>query len=115
MDQGSMPLSELAIARAVRTTVCALAGVADLSRGLFAETATYGPGETVRGVVVRRAAGALDVEVHLIAVYAESVLLPELANRVRSAARQSVAALGVEAECRIDIVIDDLRIDEDRV
>jgi uncharacterized alkaline shock family protein YloU len=109
-----MPTSELVIARAVRSTVCAVTGVADVSPGLFAETGTYGPGETVRGVAVSRVAGGLDLEVHVIGVYADSVVLRELADRVRTAVRQSVEALGAEAVRRIDVVIDDLYIDEDR-
>jgi hypothetical protein len=86
--------------------------VAEVSPGRFAEAATYGPGERVRGVVVGRAAGALDVEVHLCALYADSLVLPELAARVRSAVRQSVEARGAGLLRRIDVVFDDLRVEQ---
>jgi uncharacterized alkaline shock family protein YloU len=87
-------------------------GVADVSPGRFAEAATYGPGEKVRGVAVGRAAEALNIEVHLCAWYADSLVLPELAAQVRSAVRQSVEALDVGRLRRIDVAFDDLRVKE---
>ena len=87
--------------------------MADVSPGRFAEAATYGPGEKVGGVVVGRAGGALDIEVHVCALYADSLVLPELAARVRSAVRQSVEALGAGPLGRIDVAFDDLRVEEE--
>ncbi len=66
----------------------------------------------MRGVAVGRAAGALDIEVHLCARYADSLVLPELAARVRSAVRQSVESLGAGLLRRIDVAFDDLRVEE---
>ncbi len=70
------------------------------------------PGERVRGVAVGRAAGDLDIEVHLCALYADSLVLPELAARVRSAVRQSVEGSGPGLLRRIDVAFDDLRVEE---
>ncbi len=106
-------VSEVSIARAIVAAVRRVPGVADVSPGRFAEAATYDPGEKVRGVAVGRAAGALDIEVHLCAQYADSLVLPELAARVRSAVRQSVEALGAGPLGRIDVAFDDLRVREE--
>jgi uncharacterized alkaline shock family protein YloU len=100
------------LARAVLGAVRAVPGVADVSPGLFAEAATYGRGERVRGVVVRRVAGGLELEIHLAAAYAPSTFLPDLADRVRHVARQSVDSLGAGPVGRIDVAIDDVRMEE---
>ena len=112
MDSGGLPVSDVSIARAIVAAVRSVPGVADVSPGRFAEAATYGPGEKVRGVAVSQAAGALDIEVHLCALYADTLILPELAARVRSAVRQSVEALGAGLLRRIDVAFDDLRVEE---
>jgi uncharacterized alkaline shock family protein YloU len=113
MDSGGLPVSEVSIARAIVAAVRRVPGVADVSPGRFAEAATYGPGEKVRGVAVGRAAGALDIELHLCALYADSLVLPELAARVRSAVRQAVEGLGAGLLRRIDVAFDDLRVEEE--
>jgi len=113
MDSGGLQLSEVSIARAIVAAVRSVPGVADVSPGRFAEAATYGPGEKVRGVVVGRAVDVLDIEVHLCALYADSLVLPELAARVRSAVRQSVEGLGAGLLGRIDVAFDDLRVEEE--
>jgi uncharacterized alkaline shock family protein YloU len=113
MDRCSVQVSEVSIARAIVAAVLGVPGVAEVSPGRFAEAATYGPGEHVRGVVVGRAASALDIEVHLCARYAEWLALPELAARVRSAVRQSVEELGVGPLRRIDVAFDDLHVEEE--
>jgi uncharacterized alkaline shock family protein YloU len=113
MDSGGVQVSEVSLARAVVAAVRRVPSVADVSTGRFAEAATYGPGEKVRGVVVGRARGALDIEVHLCALYADSLVLPELAARVRSAVRQSVEALGAGPLGRVDVAFDDLRVGEE--
>ena len=105
------PLANTAIARAVLATVRAVPGVADVSPGQHAEAATYGPGEVVRGVAVRRVAGAVDLEVHLTAAYAPSTVLPELADRVRGAARRAVETLAAGPVGRVDVAIDDIRVE----
>ncbi len=113
MDNGGLQVNEVNIARAIVAAVRSVPGVVDVSPGRFAEAATYGPGEKVRGVAVDRAAGALDIDVHLCALYADSLVLPELAARVRSAVRQSVEGLGAGQLRRIDVAFDDLRVEEE--
>ena len=112
MDGGDLPVSEVSIASAIVIAVGTVPGVADVSPGPFAEAATYGPGERVRGVAVGWAAGALDIHVRLSVRYADSLVLPDLADHVRSAVRQSVDHLGVGLPRRIDVTFDDLRIEE---
>lgn len=112
--QDSAPdTGELAIARAVAAAARGVPGVAGVSRGRFAAAATYGPGEVVRGVVVRRLPGALAVEVHLRAVYAPSLVLPALADQVRRTVRAAVEVVAAEPVGRIDVAFDDLRVGED--
>lgn len=71
---------ELQLARAVVDEALATDGVHSLATGgPFAEIATYGPGETVRGVIVRDE----EVEVHIVADYPLSAPIPELAEKIR--------------------------------
>jgi hypothetical protein len=84
MHSDGVQVSEVTLARALVAAVRDVPSVADVSPGRFAEAATYGPGEKVRGVVVGRAGGALDIEVHLCARYADSLVLPELAALARA-------------------------------
>jgi hypothetical protein len=107
--------SEIVIARAVRDVVCDLPGIVGLSAGHLAAAATYGPGETVGGTVVSRMRGALVIDIHLIAQYSETLVLPELVERVRMATREVVQALTAESLERIDVAIDDLRLPGGRV
>lgn len=102
-------LDEIVIARAVATAVQEVPGVAEVSPGRLT-TATYGPGQVVRGVGVARAGGLLDVDIHLIAIYGAAVDLPGLAERVREAARAALDDLGVEEVGRIDVTVEDLRV-----
>jgi uncharacterized alkaline shock family protein YloU len=113
VDSGGVPVSEVSLARAVVAAVRAVPSVADVSPGLFAEAATYGPGEKVRGVVVGRAGGALYIEVHICASYADSLVLPELAARVRDAVRQSVEALDAGPLRPVHVAFDDLCLEEE--
>lgn len=101
-------VSELAVARELVAVVRAVPGVSDLSGGLFAEAATYGPGMPVRGVAVSTAHSAFTVDVHVVAVYDEARPLPVLANAVRDAVRRALADLGTGPAARIDVAIDDL-------
>ncbi len=71
---------ELQLARAVFDEALSTSGVHSLATGgPFAEIATYGPGETIQGVVVRDD----EVEVHIVADYPLSVPLPKLADNIR--------------------------------
>ena len=110
---GAGEAGELRLARAVAAAVRGVPGVADVSPGRFAEAATYGPGEVVRGVVVQQVAGALAVEVHVRAVYAPTLVLPALADLVRRAVRAAAQRAGAAPVGRIDVAFDDLRAGED--
>jgi hypothetical protein len=109
---GAAPGGELALARAVAAAVGGVPGVAALTPGRFAEAATYGPGEVVRGVAVWRRPGGWAVEVHVRAVYAPALPLPALADRVRRAAGAAAAALGAGPAGPIDVAVDDLAVEE---
>lgn len=111
MESSDATVGDVTLARAIGVAVRAVPGVADLSPGRFAEVATYGAREKVRGVAVKRADGALDIEVHVCAQYAESLVLADLATRVREAARQSMEAAGVTRVGRIDVIVDDMRVE----
>lgn len=102
-----MSADEITVARAAAAAAQRVSGVAGLGRGIFANAETYGPGQTIRGVVVTRCDGALTCDVHVIAAYPEAVNLLELADRIRSAVRQAVEDLGESAR-RIDVAVDDL-------
>lgn len=102
-------LDEIAIARAVAAVVQAVPGVAEVGQGRLT-TATYGPGQIVRGVGVTRARGPLDIDIHLTTTYGAAVDLPGLAERVREAARAALDDLGVEEVGRIDVTVEDLRV-----
>jgi len=101
---------DLAVARAAAAAARGVPGVAGLTPGRFAEAATYGPGEVVRGVAVRRLPGGRVVEVHVRAVYAPALPLPALADRVRRAVGAAVAALGAGPAGPIDVAVDDLEV-----
>lgn len=113
MDSGGGSASEASFARAVVAAVRAVPGVADVSPGRFSEAATYGPSEKVGGVVVGRAGGALNIDVHVCALYSASLALPELAAQVRSAVGNAAEGRGVGPIGRIDVAFDDMRIEED--
>lgn len=112
MHQEKTSVGDIAVAKAAAAAVSAIPGVADLSPGKVAEVATYGPGETVRGVAVHRVNGAFDVEVHVIARYPPSGNLPSLADRVRRAVAEAAEQLGAAPIRGIDVTIDDLRNEE---
>ncbi len=112
MDQEKTAVSDIVVARAAAEAVTSLPGVADLSPGQVAEVATYGPGETVRGVAVHRVDDAFAVDVHVIARYTPATNLQALANRVRWAVTGAVESLGAGRIQRIDVTIDDLRGEE---
>jgi hypothetical protein len=103
--------SEVALAQAIVTAVRGVPSVAHLSAGRFAEVATYGARDKVPGVIVRPTADGLDVEVHVCARYTNSLVLDELATRVRDARRQSIEASGATCISRIDVAFDDISIE----
>lgn len=111
INQTPAPVDDLTLARAVRVTVESLPGVSRVSAGRFVQAATYGPGATVHGVVISRAAGTLDIEVHLVARYARTLVLPKLAEHIRRTVRRIVEPLAGQPAGRIDIMFDDLDVE----
>lgn len=101
-------VNPLVLARAVEAAVRRVPGIAAISRGAFAETGTYGPGETVFGVAVSERRTAVGLEIHVIAEYPLIADLPLLADRVRRSAFQAAESLGVTRIDRIDVAFDDL-------
>lgn len=102
------PADDLTVARAVLATVGAIPEVSRISPGRFAQVATYGPGAAVHGVAISRSGGVLTIELHLVARYARTLVLPKLADRVRRSVRRIVEPLAGEPVGRIDISFDDL-------
>jgi hypothetical protein len=98
----------VALARAVASAVKAVEGIAELNDGQFDQAVTYGPNEKVPGVVVNFGDGAVDVEAHVTAQYVDSLVLSDLAARVRQSIGQAVADSGAGRLRRIDIVFEDI-------
>ncbi len=105
-------LPEFAIAQVLARTARAVPGVADVYGGRLGEIATYGRGSRVPGVRVERAGGQFQIEVHIVAVYTPELVLPVLAETVRSRLRQQLQDLAVPDIGAIDVVIDDVRLDD---
>jgi uncharacterized alkaline shock family protein YloU len=111
MSSSDRPASEVSSAQAIAAAVREVPGVADLSTGRFAEVATYGAGERVRGLIVRNSPAGLDVEVHVCARYTPALVLDDLAARVREAVRHSVEGSGGRPLSQVHVVFDDVRIE----
>ncbi|MDP9426366.1 MAG: hypothetical protein M3P37_10135 [Actinomycetota bacterium] len=95
-------IDDLQLARAVRETALATAGVHSMGSGRYAEAATYGAGEKVTGVVVDPSS----VRVHIIARYPLTEPIPSLAERVRER-----VALRTEGRPAM-IVVEDLEVEQ---
>ena len=114
MERGDVLSNKVALARAIIAAVQAVPGVAEVSHAAIGGVATYGGGERVPGVAVSvRDDGSVDIEVHVCAVYTDSLVLGELAASIRKAIRHTVEAARGRAPGRIDVVFDDMRIDPD--
>lgn len=127
--RSARPVSDLALADAVAHAVQAVSGVADLSPGFVTPAATYGPGRSVAGVVIRHPTiETLAIEVHVVlsqthcrrsatAAVAGGERDPEgggdpitkIANLVRDAVRRSTQELTSSPLARVDVFIDDLQ------
>lgn len=97
----------LVLARVVRDAVLAVPGVASLTSGRHGGTVTYGPGEIVRGVAVRRHSQGYAVEIRFVAEAPLWADLVDLANDARSAALRAAERHGLDATLGVDVVIDD--------
>ena len=103
-------LSALVLARAIAAALTTVAGVVALAPGGVVEVATYGPGEVVRGVAVRRSGATWLVAVHVVARYTTDLVLPDLAERIRSTTARVIAEHGGPPSAWIDVAIDDLTL-----
>jgi hypothetical protein len=125
--------NDITIAKTIATAVRATPGVVDLSPGLLALAATYGPHERLVGVVVRHPGPhetAVDVHV-TVAVEAtppdeeqggvasswsvqtetsDRAALTRVANRVREAAYRAMQGLHVAPPSAVDVFIDDIQM-----
>jgi len=113
MDSSGAAASEASLASAIVAAVRAVPGIADLNPGRSAELATYGVHEEVQSILINATDGVVDVEVHVCAQYSNSLVLVDLADRVRSAIRQSVEAARAGKTGRIDVVFDDVRLEQE--
>lgn len=122
-------MSDIALAEAVAEAVRGAPEVVDLSQGLSMLAATYGPGRSVAGIVVRHPTpDTLALEIHVILSEARCTQtsaeiamesgeqdaqmrdpVNEFANRVRSAARVAARQTTTLAIEQVDVFIDDLR------
>jgi hypothetical protein len=118
-------LSDITIAKLLAQAIRATPGVVDLSPGLFAIEATYGPGERVLGIVLRHPApNALVIEVRV--VLAETILrealsavpstgsdgtplLLRFADQLRTVVAHTIHTLDVPVLTAVDVAIDDIR------
>jgi hypothetical protein len=121
----SVHVSDITIAKLLARAICATPGVVDLSPGLFAIEATYGPGERLPGIVVRRPTpDALAIEVRVVlaenmlkeAFSAEPVsqadrtpLLLRFADQLRTVVAHTISKPAAPVLTAVDVAIDDIR------
>ncbi len=125
------PLSDGEIARGIVEAVRQTPGVLDMSPGLYALAATYGPGESIVGVVLLHTTlTTYALAVHVIADYAasmaasyptpsegedgaededKSAVLVRLADLIRRNVYQTARSSGMSAPVAIDVYIDDIQ------
>lgn len=127
--------SDLALASAAAQAARLAPGVVDLSPGLYAPVATYGPGERVVGIIIHHTAPeqvVVEVHVALSASQCEAVAkdaivgkdaaldtatddaerhgpIREIASHIRVAVREAVRSVAPQVVAQIDVFIDDLR------
>ena len=117
--------SDVRIAEVIARAASDVPGVAALSPGNPPAAATYGPGQTVHGIVLHhRPRGTLVVEVHVVAGDAElgsmlasrradpgaepNAVLPALAEEIRSQVARAMRDMAMRAPASVDIYVDDL-------
>jgi len=120
--------SDIAVASAIARTVRRVPGVVDLSPGLVTQSATYGIGERVSGVVIHHLAQhkvVLEIHVLLSEAYCKATacdagrrgaahecgalnVLDAIAAHIREAVNASAAAMPLPMVVRADVLIDDL-------
>lgn len=101
---------DVALARAVAEAAAAVPWVAWLG----GEAATYGAGETVRGVAIGGSEAEPAISVSFAAEYRKGMDLRALAAEVRRAALRSARAMGVPA-ARVDVTVHDMIVPAETV
>lgn len=96
------------LARHAAAAALATRGVASLSPGRHAASGTFGAGETIHGVVLRRGAGRLDAHVSIVAAWDDGGDLHRLAARVQRAVGRTLEA-HFQGRVRVHVAIDDIR------
>jgi hypothetical protein len=118
-------VNDITIAKLLAQAIRATAGVVDLSPGLFALEATYGPGERVLGIVLSHPApNALTIEVRVVLAETvlrealcalpsteagETALLLRFAQQLRTVVAHTIRTLDVAGLTAVDVAIDDIR------
>lgn len=120
-------LSDVDIARAITVAICRVPGVLEMSPGLFAQEATYGPHEHVSGVVIHRPSHTkLVIDVHVVIseafvvkACAESSLqgsdaeqqspLLHLATQIRATVTKVAHDLNIRTLNAVNVQFDDVR------
>lgn len=99
---------DIEVARAAAAAARAVPVVARIATGGVGGAATYGRGEVVRGIVVRRERGVVDVEVHVTVRAVGRRSLVKAVEPVRGDVRHAVEQVSAGPIGQIDIMIDDL-------
>ena len=117
-------LSNTDVANAIVHAIRDVPGVLDMGQGLFAKTATYGPGKHIAGIALQHPTpGELSAEVHVVLderflnkalsdVSSSSDTTPILlrcTDQVRAVVSQTLEHLGLPVPIMIDVTIDDIR------
>jgi hypothetical protein len=121
----SFHVSDIAIAKLLARAICGTPGVVDLSPGLFAIEATYGPGERLPGIVVRHPTpDTLAIEIRVVlakkllreALSAESCtdadrapLLLRFADQLRTVVAHTISKPDAPVLTAVDVAIDDIQ------
>ena len=117
-------LSDMDIAHALVQAIRNVPGILDMGQGLFAQSATYGPGRRIAGIALDHPGpGELTVEVHVI--LDERFLNKALSNaasssdttpillrftgQVRAVVSQTLEHLGLPLPIMVNVTIDDIR------
>ena len=117
-------MNDMVIANAIAHAIRGVPGVLDMSQGLFAKAATYGPGKRIAGIVLRHdAPGELSVEVHVVldettfikalsdlsSSASDTPILLRFTGMIRVVVVQTFEHLGLPAPTMVDVTIDDIR------
>lgn len=130
-DAAPVDVADVTVAKAVAAAVREMPDVVDLSPGLHAAAATYGPGDRVPGVVVHHPnPDTTFIEVHVV-IRAATVqggaltehteagtsantpgppVLADAADRVRRAVRRALHDLHAAPPKEINVLIDDIQL-----